>query len=116
MITLPALFVLLTFCAAVYSVTMVMRYHDSKRQWLRGSGLDLTIIAFLILFSLRYVVVYVHLQNKGLKYLDTIYWSLYFLGRPFTPCVHHFRLLLTLCAPYVDLMMTLCLYAYSACA
>ena len=79
MITLPVLFVLLTLCAAVYSVTMVMRYYDSQRQWLRGSGLDLTIVAFLIIFSLRYVVVYVHLQNKGLKYLDTIYWSLYFL-------------------------------------
>lgn len=79
MITLPLLFVLLTLCAAVYSITMVMRHYDSKNRWLRGSGLDLTVVAFLVLFSLRHVVVYVHLQNKGLKYLDTFYWSLYFL-------------------------------------
>ena len=79
MLPLSVLFVLIVTCAALYSIAMVMRYYDAENRWFRGSGLDIAIMLYLLLFCCRQLVAYLHERDGGIKYLDVIYWGLFFV-------------------------------------
>ena len=78
MMNTVGIFLLLASCAVCYGSLIVFRAADSNDKWVRGSGLDLATLSFVIAFALRQVVAYTHFNTTAFNHLGTLYWGLYF--------------------------------------